>query len=292
MRPQRRRGPAAPRLMVADAGRMAAFGIQHVARETLEQARLGRRRCQGGAAAPAPASTPASRRARRRSRPDACPASSQRRSPRSGGDKRPERRCARCPRPERARGGAATKMGSSTVPDGIRQRPPVEHRDRLAQSAAAAEEARAVSLELGAPAATRPSTTAWCATQISGSSGARRRRVASSAPGLRRIRSARTSSRMRDGPDRRPAAPAPVRLYEVTSMLRARLPLLVSDDAAHFGIVFRRDQHLRASSSWCRRARTNSARSSVKVDFVAIRLDAARLIAGRPHTRRCRHRAG
>jgi len=62
-------------------------------------------------------------------------------------------------------------------PHCVRQSPAIKHRDRSSNVVSAAEESSPVGLDLRLPT-TSPATTATCATQISGSFGARRRRVA------------------------------------------------------------------------------------------------------------------
>ena len=139
-----------------------------------------RHRCRGGAAAPAPASRPASRRARRRvgvvmlvEQVEHCVARRARHRSRTP--------CAPCRRPARGCGGAGEHRIEHGA-GGPRERPAIDHAPSASRIRGRGRGSARGRFRTPVPPITSPSTTARCAAQSSGSSGARRRRVARMAP--------------------------------------------------------------------------------------------------------------
>ena len=190
------------------------------------------------------------------------------------------RRRARSRRAARARGGAGEDRIEHRA-DGVGQRPAVDHRDRRADAAAAAEEARAVGLELR------------LADRLAFDDGEMRGPdlglVGERAP-------ARRQQRADLGDDIRSATNSFEKAGCATSARwRRQHELGIGGELdlarAAAGLVIETRRTSASSSAETSTSsvvvsvpsrRMNSARSSVKVDVVAVGLDAARLIAGGP----------
>ncbi len=137
-------------------------------------------RCRGGGAGPGPASTPGSPPARTSPTRGTCRRG---RGPRSRDSATTVEKIAWAVAP----GASVTRQPEAEDriqhrADRVRQRAPVDDRDRRADRPAAAEEAGAVRFVLDDARRSAPSTAATCAAQIGGSSAERGRRVASRAP--------------------------------------------------------------------------------------------------------------
>ena len=202
-------GPPPPRRMASDDGRSRRIGVEHVARETLKQARL-----VGIDAEMAQLHLRLGPRQRGRAlegswRRDAC-----RRGPahRRGTMRRPSRRRCAPSRPAATRTRRrSAKTGSRTVPTVLESgRPSITAIGARASRPRPRKRARSVSIS-GSPTVS-PSTTARCAAQISGSAGrpAAPRRQDGADLGVD-IRFARRAWRRPGAPRRRRAAPARAR---------------------------------------------------------------------------------
>ena len=271
-RPQRRRR------RTADGRRGAGTG------------RPRRGRCRDDAAAPAPGSRPGWPRARRRSRRDAC-------------------RRGRAPR--RATSATMVQKAMRTVAPGAtrtrrRRRRSDRARCRRCWTAAGRRSPRSASRMPWPRPRKRARSVSNCTARRPSRlrrrpdarprpparSATRRRRVARSAPssatilGLRR-----TASRRPDARRRRPAAPARARHRRSARSRATRLPALVIETRRTSA-----SSSAETSDLQRRRQRAVAAGDLGAVlgehDLVAVGLDAARLVAGRPDLAAARHRAG
>ena len=175
--------------------------------------------------------------------------------------------------------------------DGVRQRTSVDHRDRRADRAAAAEEAGSVGLVLDdrrRPAPRRPR-------RAPPRSAARRSTAAGASPAARRCsatNSVCTNRFWKAGWATSAACGArTISAYDVSSISRALRAEVGQRDPADLGVVLGRDDDRQAGRD--RAVAPGELGVVLGVgDLVAVGLGAARLVAGRPDRAACACRAG
>ena len=267
----------APCRIVSDAGRNVGVGVDHVSSQALEQAGFT---CRNPEVMELNLSL-CPRRAWPHARTPSCPPAC-RSNPATSGASTPP--WSRTP-PGRSRRGRSVRAGAWRRSDQARRRPCSE-RGRSPVIASAVRtlrprpRKRALSVSICGLPITSPSTTARCAAQISGSDGARRRRVATIAPTLSRY-SVSTNSLEKAGCATIGACgPSAISAYEVTSISRAGFPYWKWTPGAPRHRP-RRNQHLKFGRQ---RAVASGEDGKILAEChrIFIRLDARRLTACRP----------